>query len=253
MTAFQKCRKWQAMLSSVLCIGLIGYIVGLWSKSGDNVQFYNLIFGAMGVLIGTFVTLLDTFALIDAKRRGIPALKIYEDRIEFRKNALDDRYDVYYFQDISSVEVQGTDFVLTFVNNDTRKIDFNELDCYMYDFFDGIKAKYEAFRNENPLSSDDDSVRMKSRIYDDRDVKSKAEKIQKCCGIIAWLFAFIAVAPMQPIVEYGLIDGWRMMEKDDRDIVCIVAILVCFFACIKFSVSRRKNNKDNNKTVREKW
>ena len=251
MTAFAKRRIWALAFRLLICmILMICFVIEIRGSIG-SFKDINYITGTIGFIVFTFASTLDSLAAIDAKRKGIPALKIYDDRLEFKPDIANENYDVYYFQDIRSVEVEGTEIVLTFVNYDYRKIDFNNLECNMNDFFDGIQAKYDAFRKVNPLVEDSGKqVRLKSVFCETSDIKGKIEKIRKWAEIIVIFFPF-SLLPIREMMSSGFVEGWRGMDEDARNCSCVILIICIFFAALY--VHQKLSKKNSNKKIKEKW
>lgn len=252
MTAFAKRWIWALAFRLLICmILMICFVIEIRGSIG-SFKYINYITGTIGFIAFTFASTLDSLAAIDAKRKGIPALKIYDDRLDFKPNIANENYDVYFFQDIRSVEVEGTEIVLTFVNYDYRKIDFNNLECYMYDFFDEIQAKYDAFRKVNPLVEDTEKpVRLKSVFCETSDIKGKIGKIGKWVGIIGTFYLVISELPIREMMSSGFVELWRRMDEDETNGICAALIICIFFAALY--VHQKLSNKNRNKKIKEKW
>ena len=248
MTAFAKRGIWA--LPFILLMSMILMICFVIESRGSMGSF-QFIISTIGLIAIAFASTMDSLAAIDAKRKGIPALKIYDDRLDFKPNIANENYDVYYFQDIRSVEVEGTEIVLTFVNYDYRKIDINNLECNMNDFFDGIQAKYDAFRKVNPLVEDTGKpVRLKSVFCETSDIRGKIEKIRKWAEIIVIFFPF-SLLPIREMMSSGFVEGWRGMDEDARNCSCVILIICIFFAALY--VHQKLSKKNSNKKIKEKW
>lgn len=249
MTAFAKRGIWA--LPFILLMSMILMICFVIESRGSMGSF-QFIISTIGLIAIAFASTMDSLAAIDAKRKGIPALKIYDDRLEFKPDIANENYDVYYFQDIRSVEVEGTEIVLTFVNYDYRKIDINNLECNMNDFFDGIQAKYDAFRKVNPLVEDTGKpVRLKSVFCETSDISGMIKKIVEWVGIILTFLPLISELSIREMMSSGFVEGWRGIDEDVRNGFCVILIICIFFAALY--VHQKLSKKNSNKKIKEKW
>lgn len=98
-------------------------------------------------LITAIVGLVDLTIAIRQRRKGVPRLALYEDRIEYTVDLLTGATEIYAFGDIASVDTDlPGPIVLTFVDGVERNIDYNSLDAGNgVDLADKVKTAYDAY------------------------------------------------------------------------------------------------------------
>lgn len=248
MTAFRKCRK-GLLVFSVLAVL---FLMALLFMSHFHSAVYEG-YGCYAVTVMLYILFACCLAIgpisaVRAKRRDEPALKIYEDRIEYRQTIFKEEYDRYYFQDMKSVEINGTEAVLSFDNDVSRKIDFNDLDCYMYDFFEEIQARFKAYGESSQLNAENGSHIFKSKFHEEKDGIAKVRKY----------IDLISGATMLAVPMWELLKSVPLMRKSERIVfsnsMFTFVLVMGIFAMLAVIGSRKEGNKKGKrKADKEKW
>lgn len=192
MTAFRKCRKGSLAFSVLSVVFLMVLLCMLYPHCADRGE-YDYVVTVMFVMLTACCRAIGPICAVRAKRKGESALKLYDDRIEYRQTVFKEEYDKYYFQDMKSVEINGTDAVLSFVNDVSKKIDFNDLDCYMYDFFEEIQARFKAYAEGSSQNTDNGYHGFKSKFHEGKDAITEIAKyIEKISGLFVLLTLLIS-------------------------------------------------------------
>lgn len=187
MTAFRKCRKGLLAFDALVVVILMALLFMLYFHGADCGE-YDYVVTVMFLILTLCCRTIGPICAVRAKRRGESALKIYDDRIEYRQTVFKEEYDRYYFRDMKSVEIKGTDVILSFVNDVSKKIDFNDLDCYMYDFFEEIQARFKAYAEGSSQNADNGYHGFKSKFHEGMDTISEIPKyIEKISGLLVLL------------------------------------------------------------------
>ena len=98
-------------------------------------------------LITAIVGLVDLSIAIRQRRKGVPRLALYEDRIEYTVDLLTGAKEIYAFSDIASVDTDIPGYIgLKFVDGVERDIDCSCLDAGNgVDLADKVKTAYDAY------------------------------------------------------------------------------------------------------------
>lgn len=247
MTAFRKCRKGSLAFSVLSVVFLMVLICMLYPHCADRGE-YDYVVTVMFVMLTACCRAIGPICAVRAKRKGESALKLYDDRIEYRQTVFKEEYDKYYFQDMKSVEINGTEAVLSFDNDVSRKIDFNDLDCYMYDFFEEIQARFKAYGESSQLNAENGSHIFKSKFHEEKDGIAKVRKY----------IDLISGATMLAVPMWELLKSVPLMRKSERIVfsnsMFTFVLVMGIFAMLAVIGSRKEGNKKGKrKADKEKW
>ncbi len=115
-----------------------------------NIAYQSLLF--TGALLGCW----DAIELWALNKKNIPLLRIFDDRIEYKRKLWRDGYELYYFQDIAEVE-RGFNSVTIRLNNGW-KTDVNRIDEQDFDLAKIIRESIDDYRKALPA---DDTGRQR--------------------------------------------------------------------------------------------
>ncbi len=154
-----------ALTFQIICLVLILVLFNFVFFDSDNIDcswsFIRNVTMACVTLLGCGKSLKDSLRAIVLRKRCVPLLRLYNDRIEYKGDIYNSEDDVYYFQDIVGIKDNVSDVIVTLSDGFKKEVQLGRLDSEDCDLKELVKSAYNSYKSQNKASS---SVRFKSSV-----------------------------------------------------------------------------------------
>ena len=219
MEIYERANLGSVVLYVLLLGWLVFLVIGIFAGVEDlHSAIWNI------VLVFLFlITNLHQIPAFVLKKRGVPSLRIYDDRIECMVDHIKCIWESYYYQDIDTIDNDFMEVTFHFSDGRERSINMNKLDCDEDSIADEIVLRHKTVqehKTDGPASSF--GSRFKSVLTSD------AFRIETICKDIGIAGLGITIFPMiRKTIGYVSESGLQAaFEHSETYILLIMVILL---------------------------